>query len=177
MLTHQVQGRMECLPTVVAMLAGVPKDEVIAWGLDYAGQIIDHRSRFTVWADLTNGGSAGFWPVAIGTINHFLGKGVGQAHREASWLVDLAGGRGFVAVDGAAVCPGPPTPRRPRKLPGGRGLITIRYRQNQHVAAFENGFVFDPAELAPLTYREWKQRQDRRWKVISIQSIPTEVKA
>jgi hypothetical protein len=167
MLSHQQQGDMECLPTVVAMLAGRSKDEVIEWGLEHCLA----STRPKTWCAMTRLGGWLFWETAVKVMDHFLGAGTGDAHRKASRLVDYSLGQAFVPVEGSAI-PETIAPR-PRKPPSGRGIITIRYgHYRQHVAAFDNGFVHDPGCDHAMTYREWRRQQGRRWKVISIQSIP-----
>ncbi len=168
MLVHQRQGSNECLPTAVAVLAGVPKDDVIEWA----------RQKFNVascaqWDGFAygTGNSSTFWMFATAVIEHFIAPGVGRAYHGAVIAA-------FPSRYALEVVPGGNGPtRRTRRLFKGRGLITIRRGRFQHVVAFENGVVFDSGQLGPLPYKEWcalKHGGVGGWRVTAVQYLESQ---
>jgi hypothetical protein len=136
-MIHQRQGRLECLPTVVGMLCGVSKDEIIATTLKAIG-----LESFKTWERalmMLAGGPQSMVDFLTVTVL-----------KSVPWI-------GFFDLDRAY------RERRnidkeidPLYMLRHRGVITARHKHGGgHIVAFENNMIFDPEALHPVPFFAW----------------------
>ncbi len=147
-IVHQLQpDGYTCVPTSVAILAGIPVDEVLSEARDYF-----KVPEYVSWADLRDwAGSYQFttWRADVWLLDHFFGPKIVQNYviRQTDWI--LFGTRS-----------------EPSTLPKGRGILQILNGHNGHCVAYADGFVYDPELPTPLPFCKWRRIPTfRSWRI------------
>lgn len=161
MLKLQVQGRGECLPTSIAMILGVPKQQV----LDLFQNLDPLHRTFT---EIYRGNSNTFWPCTWRVLDHAFGPAAVKAYQETVGWNGEDGRGGLWATGGkGAPAPFPQT---------GRGLLQLIFASEdgrfmrRHTVAYSEGLLYDPAEQLVCTWEEYEARCPG-WKIEGV--IPT----
>ena len=143
MLKMQKQRRHECLPTSVAMLKGVPVQEILNL---FQEVDFNHRAFGEIWS----GKCEDFWPLAWEVLGLAFGPATVQAYQEVvGWNgQDCKGGLWATGGHGASL-PFPQT---------GKGLLQLIRGRGRHTVAYSEGLVYDPEEDEAMTWSKYKER-------------------
>ncbi len=148
-LVHQLQpDGCTCVPTSVAILAGVPVDEILSEARRY------FRAPDVPWDVLRDSvGPYEFvaWRTDVWLLNHFFGSDIAREYikRQGDWLF----GRGTTSSELT-------------ELPEGRGILQIINGHVGHCVAYADGSVYDPDLPGPLPFRKWRGIPTfRSWRI------------
>ncbi len=131
-VAHQRQpDGYTCVPTSVAILAGVPVEQILEEARAHFG--VPARCPWQLIRAWAGPRQTEYW-----LIGNFFGSEVVDAYR--AQLAELIFG---------------PPPEPPR-LPRGRGILQVFGPRAGHCVAYADGLVFDPELPEPLPYREWR---------------------
>ena len=129
-MNHQRQGYNECLPTALAMLFDVPKDEFVEACLV--------GTPFTFWAEVPNAERV---PAIDAAVAYFGRPGL---IGESRWIDDEDS---LLEFEGDL-------------LTGGTGILCIVhdiFPDQGHSVAYADGLIYDSAQAGPMNYSRWVQ--------------------